>query len=214
MPKPRKKFEDSSKFNAKPLIIAGLVVLLILGIYLAAKPLRRSMSRKFINEGDRHLAEAKYIEALVDFRKSEFLVPGSASKDIDDCHKMQTDITAGEMYFRKYDNIAMMNALKDAGEIPESESEGLEKVKKIIEDNQPQVAEVAAGILIEMDDKSAKAWAYLGIARLQSARLTEMSEGIRNNKLVAAREAFSQAIALDPTDEISKKYLREVDKLL
>lgn len=210
----RPSFKDSTKINSKALIIFGCLLAVAIGVYLASIPLRQSLAQKFLQRGEEKLAEAKYIEALVEFRKSDWLAKGGAEEQISTANQMQQDIQAGEIYFRKYQKNAILEALRQSQKIPESESSGLKKVKAEIEDNNPQIAELSAEILIEMDDKSPKAWAYLGIARLQSARLVQMTEDNRKAKLLQAKDAFQTATRLDSEDKLSLKYISEVENLL
>ena len=46
--------------------------------------------------------------------------------------------------------------------------------KKMIEDNEPQLAEIQTELILEMEKGSKETWAYLGLARLQTARIVQM----------------------------------------
>jgi hypothetical protein len=65
-----------------------------------------------------------------------------------------------------------------------------------------------------MEKESKETWAYLGLARLQTARIVQMSENNRKSKLLSAKEAFAKANELDDGYELAKEYLKEVEQLL
>ena len=214
MDRSSKRFKDSNRLNIKPLVILGLILLLLVLGYLTIRPLRYSLAGRYLESGERKLAEQKYVEATVELRKSDWLEAGKADEAFAVAERMQQDILVGEHYFRKYQNLAMLEGIAHAKKIPESESAGLLKVKQLVEADKPQLAEVAAEILLEMDDGSARVWTFLVIARLEAARKIEMTKGNQRLKLESAKEAFSKAVLLNPEDKISAEYLKEVEMML
>ena len=193
-------------------LTVGLLVLAI-ALYFLASPLKRNLANGYIERGERKLAECSYVTAKVEFMKAEWLSAGSAKEKLEDASAMQQSIVSGEKYFKKYNNTEALQLLSEAESIPQSESEGLKKVKAMVEAGQPQLAEVAANILIEMNEDSAKAWAYYGISAFESARITQMTEEGRSVKLNSAKFAFEKALAIDPRDEISEQYIVELKNL-
>lgn len=214
MNRPKNGFRDSTKFNAKPWIIFGVVLAVAVLSFMAFRPMRQTLADKYLESGERKLAEMKYLEAKVEFEKCQWLESGKADEAIGTINQMQNDIRAGKKYFRQYQNIKILDAIAAAEKIPESESEGLKKAKALIESGQPQLAEIIATTLIEMDDNSIKGWAFLGIARYESARQIQMTSESQSKKLSSAKEALTKAIELDPEDKITAEYLAEVNKLL
>ena len=212
--KTNSKIPLTKKTGNRTLIIVVSIAVIATLSYFSLKPLRHSLAERYLDEGNRHLSEARYLDAMVDFRKSELLLPGSAANSIADASKMQENLASGEIYLRKYNNISLLNSIKEAQAVPDSESSGLLKVKELLQASQPQIAEIAAELLLEMDDRSAKAWMYKGIANLQAASSTQMTSEGRRANLATAKEAFLEATRLDSTDTLAKNYLAEIDKML
>lgn len=189
-------------------------MLLLVLAYFAIWPIRYSLAERYLESGERKLAEQKYVEATVELRKSDWLEAGKADEAFAVADRMQQDILVGEHFFRKYQNLAMLEGIAHAKKIPESESAGLLKVKQLVEAGKPQLAEVAAEILLEMDNGSARVWTFLGIARLETARRIDMTKDNQRVKLESAKEALAKAITLNPEDKISAEYLKEVEMML
>ncbi len=205
----------SEKRSRKGLMWFIAVVTLVAAGYFAVQPLKRNLSEKYLAEGDKHLNERAYVEAIVDYRKADYLNKASnAQSRIELTNKGQTDILNLELFFREKNNIAVLDLYNSAQKVPSSQSDGLKQVKELIENNEPQMAEVAANIILEMDKDNKEAWVYLGLSRLQTARIVQMSEQNRSNKLNSAKEAFIEANKIDNDYALAKKYLEEVNNLL
>ncbi len=192
-----------------------VIVTVISAGYFALQPIKRNLSEKYISCGDKHLNDRAYVEAIVDYKKANYLNKNSnALVKIDLANKGQMNILNLEMFFREKNNLLVVDMLNETQKVPSSQSEGLKEVKEMIENNEPQIAEVALGIVLEMDESNKEAWVYLGMSRLQTARIVQMSEQNRNAKLYSAKEAFVKAGELDSDYELAKKYIEEVEVLL
>lgn len=203
------------KTNYKPLIwLLSIAAVLAVG-YFALMPARKNLAQKLVSFGDEHLNNQQYVEAIVDYKKASWLFSNNeASQKIDLARKSQMDIQELTMFFRQKNNMSMLEMLNIAQKVPATEKAGLENAKQFIEINQPQLAEITAKIVLEMNDGNKEAWTYLGISKLQTARIVQMSEQNRAAKLAEAKEAFSKAEAIDNSYELAKKYLVEVEGLL
>lgn len=193
-----------------------LILLCLLAVfYYLLLPAKRELAQNYVESGDLLLSEQKYLEAIVEYRKALFLDKNcQAGKQLTLAEKAQLDISELEIFFRQRNNLTALELLNNAGKVPVSHSEGLENVKSHIENNLPQIAEISAELLLEMDQDSKETWTYLGIARLQTARIVQMSENNRKSKLLSAKEAFAKAKELDDSYELAKEYLKEVEQLL
>ena len=172
------------KTDYRPLYwVTGVAILIVAG-YFGLVPLRKNYAEKYITTGDEHLNNMQYVEAVVDYKKAAWLKPSeTVTRRIELARKSQLDIQELTMFFRQKDNVAMLDMLNTASEVPSSEKEGLNKVQDFLEINQPQIAEIMVKLVLEMDDFNKEAWTYMGIARLQTARIVQMSEQNRLLKL-------------------------------
>lgn len=200
----------------KKIFIWLLIALSLLAVfYYLFVPAKKNLAQKYVESGDILLSEQKYLEATVEYRKAIFLDKNcQANNQLTLANSAQLDISELEIFFRKRNNLTALELLNNAGKVPSSHSEGLEYIKNLIENNQPQIAEVSAELMLEMEKESKETWAYLGIARFQSARIVQMSESNRKTKLSSAKEAFAKAKELDESYELAKEYLKEVEQLL
>mgnify|MGYP001351546716 CR=1 FL=1 len=201
--------------NQKFIIWLVALAALVSVLYFALLPLRRDMAENFSAQGDSLLLEKKYLEAIVEYHKAEYLCKGcQAENKIQLANNAQLNFLELESFLREKNSIKDLEQLAAANKVPSSVSEGLETVKKMIEDNEPQLAEIQTELILEMEKDSKETWAYLGLARLQTARIVQMSESNRKTKLLSAKEAFAKAKELDESYELAKQYLKEVEQLL
>ena len=202
------------KTNYKPLIWSLSIAAILVAIYFALIPARKNMAQKFVLLGDEHLNKQQYVEAIVDYKKASWLYENDISQKIDLARKSQMDVQELTMFFRQMNNMSMLELLNAAQKVPSTEKAGLENARQFIEINQPQMAEIIVKIVLEMNDSNKEAWTYLGISKLQTARIVQMSEQNRATKLAEAKEAFNKAAAIDSSYELAQKYLVEVEGLL
>lgn len=206
---------SGKKKNYKGLMWLIAIIVAVSAGYFAMQPIKRNLAERYISCGDQHLNDRAYIEAIVDYKKANYLNKNSnALAKIDLANKGQVNILDLEMFFREKNNLSVLDMLNETQKVPSSQSEGLKEVKEIIENNEPQMAEVASGMILEMDENNKEAWVYLGMSRLQTARIVQMTEQNRTAKLNSAKEAFSKASELDSGYELAKKYIEEVEGLL
>jgi len=201
--------------NKKNYLWAIIILFILILFYFLLLPAKNQLAQSYLEKGDVLLSDQKYLEATVEYRKALFLDKDcQADKQLSLADSAQLDISSLEIFFRKRNNLASLELLNNAEKVPASHSEGLENIKKLIENNQPQIAEISAELLLEMDQDSKETWTYLGIARFQSARIVQMTENNRKTKLLKAKEAFAKAKELDESYELAKEYLKEVEQLL
>jgi len=200
----------------KPLLGLILVVAILCAIYyLAIVPFKHKYAVEYLKRGDQHLLDRKFLAARVDYQKSLWLNSQSgAQSKIELADQVQLDYQLAKPFLTEQNERGQLAELKAAEAVPESLSSGMEQIQSLINNNQPYLAEIVAQTLVEMDSENADSWLYLGIARLQTARLTEMTAGCREQKLTSAKEAINQAATLDKSNELAAKYLREINNLL
>lgn len=203
--------------NKKSKLIGNLliVVVFLVAIHFALMPVRRNLSIKYIDSGNKLLTEKRYLEASVEYHKALYLNKQSgADAKIELADKAQLNILELEEFFRQQNSVDNLEELNFANQVPTSISLGLERIKETIEENQPQLAEVQAELLLEMENESKEIWTYLGLARLQSARIVQMTEQNRKQKLISAKEAFAESNRLDSSYELAKEYLKEIEQMM
>jgi len=204
------KNQNEGKINFKSrwfrwtLVCVGVLVVLIL-VSLYSRP---TIAKRFIDRGDNLLNQSKYIEALVQYKKADYLINSEEiDASIDLTNEAQKDITKLEMTWREENNIEAQEGLKKAKTVYDSEYDSVVLARTLIENNQPQFAIVATKTAIEMEQNYADAWLYLGIAHIECANNLELSEENYNYHRDEANKALTQAQALSPENEDIKKYL-------
>lgn len=190
-------------------IVCGATMLL-LAVFLATSPLRASWSKKFISRGDNYLNQKKYVSAIVEYKKAEFLAPSAnISQQIAFARESQTDVNKLENFYRENNNISQLEIYNQVRAVPDSSYDMVELSKKLIEQNEPQLAIEAAKTATEMDKEYRDAWLYLGISNLAVAKQVELSGNNSQIYLDKGKVALQKAKLLDPsyaaTDDLLKQ---------
>lgn len=166
------------------------------------------MANRFISRGNSLLSQQKYIEALVQYKKADFLADkDEIGEKIGLTSEAGKDVEKLEMLWREENNTAALENLKNAKKVYDSEYDSVVLSKTFIENSQPQFAVIAAKTAIEMEENYMDAWLYLGIAHLECANKLELSEENYNYHRDEAKEALDRALTLSPDNEDVKRYL-------
>lgn len=194
-------------------IICGTVVLAG-ALYLATSSLRVGWSKKFISRGDSFLNQKKYVSAVVEYKKAEFLAPSNNIKQkISAARESQTNIYKLENFYRENNNIEQLEIYNQVRTVPDFSYDMVTLSKLLIEQNESQLAIEAARTATEMDKEYRDAWLYLGISNLAVAKQVELSEDNYQIYLNNGRQALKKAERLDPPYEVTQKYLNEITKI-
>ena len=204
------KNQNKQRFNFKSrgFIWTSVGVALLIILTLAYLNFRPSIAKGLIERGDNLLSESKYIKALVQYKKADYLIN---NEEIDQkiilTDQAQKDISKLEMIWREKNNILAQESLKKARGVYDSEYDSVVLSKEFIESEQPQFAIIAAKTAIEMEQNYTDAWLYLGIAHLESVNKLELSQDNYNYHREEAKSALDHAQTLSPDNENVKKYL-------
>ncbi len=186
--------------------VVSVAVLLI--IALLCQYFRPTLAQGFIKRGDTLLNQEKYIEALVQFKKADYLINSDEiNEKINLTDEAQRDITKLTMLWREKDNIAAQENLKRAKKVYDSEYDSVVLAREFIETEKPQFAIIAVKTAIEMEQNYTDAWLYLGIAHLECSNKLELSEENYNYHREEAHAALETAQTLSPENENVIKYL-------
>lgn len=208
---------ENSKLKIKPKqptlgITIALVcgcIMLIGATYLATNPLRASWSKKFISRGDEFLNNKKYVSAIVEYKKAEFLAPSAEiGQQISFARESQTDVNKLENFYRENNNIGQLEIYNQVRAVPDSSYNMVELSKKLIEQKEPQLAIEAARTATEMDKEYRDAWLYLGLSNLAVAKQVELSGDNSKTYLDRGKQALQKAEKLDPSYTITNDLLK------
>lgn len=190
-------------------IIAGAILMTMFAIVLS--PLRTNGANKYLTSGDEYLKNRKFISAIVEYRKAEFLAKNNGAKErINLAREGEKDIMKLEPFFREANDIDALNELSKANAVPEREYDAVVTAKKYVESGRPDLAILATETAIEMDENYLDAWLYLGIGNLEMMKKAEISAESREYYKGKATEALNKALSIDPTNENVKKYLDQL----
>ena len=201
--------------SKKPLLGAIVAILcgsimFILAIFALTRPLRTNWAKDFSKNGDQYLSQKKYISAIVEYKKSEILLP---SKQISDrialAKAAQTDVSNLENYYRENNDIVQLDIINKTKSVPDTSYDLVALSKNLLEKNEPQLAAKAAETATEMDKAYRDAWLYLGISNLAIAKQVEMSSESSNQYLAQAKDSLEQAKLLDPSYAVTNDFLKQ-----
>ena len=189
-----------------------LFTVIILVFFIVVGALKSPISESFIKKGDEKLAEGKFVEAVVEYKKAEYLVK---SKKIDEkldlADRAQKDVLVIEDLIREKNDIEKLNLLAIAKSVPGSEYETVLVAKRMIESNEPMLALIAANTAIEMNRNYKDAWLYLGIAHLETSQKIQLTLENKDFHYFEAKTAFERAKQIDQNDELIDKYLDQIN---
>ena len=191
-------------------IICGTTMLL-LAVFLATNPLRSSFSKKFISRGDEFLNNKKYVSAIVEYKKADYLAQNTdIEKKIDLANEAQKDVEALENFYRQNNNIGQQEIYNQVRAVPDSSYDMVVLAKSLIEQNEPQLAIEAARTATEMDKEYRDAWLYLGISNLAVVKEVELSGNNYQGYLDKGKQALTRAKQLDPSYAATNDILKQL----
>lgn len=210
------KIENSKLKIRKPIlgtivaIIVG-VTMLLLAVFLATTPLRTGFSKKFISRGDEFLNNKKYVSAIVEYKKADYLAKNTeVEQKIDLANEAQKDVDALENFYRQNNNIGQQEIYNQVRAVPDSSYDMVVLAKSLIEQNEPQLAIEAARTATEMDKEYRDAWLYLGIGNLAVAKQVELSGDAATLYIENGKQALSRAKQLDPSYAVTNDLLKQI----
>lgn len=185
------------------------IIIFIAILFLATSPLRGKAASDFVQEGDKLLLQKKYLSAEVEYQKALTLDANNAiAKDhLDLANKAAMDISEFERFFDLPQFASFKDKYDKATEIPANQSDLIRLSRKLIEEEEYQLAIIPAKTALEMDDSYRDAWLYLGIANLSTAQLAELKPEARNQYLEEAKNAFEKVLELDPENQTAIELL-------
>jgi tetratricopeptide (TPR) repeat protein len=191
-------------------IICG-VVMLFGAVFLATNPLRASFSKQFITRGDDFLNQKKYVSAIVEYKKADFIAPsGDIKQKISFARESETDVYQLENFYRQNNNIGQQEVYNQVRAVPDSSYDMVTLSKTLIEQNEPQLAIEAARTATEMDKEYRDAWLYLGISNLAVAKQVELSGNNSQTYLDRGKQALQKAKLLDPSYAATNDILKQL----
>jgi len=190
-----------------------IVAIIVLVLFLLSSPLRGKAANHYVVRGDQFLAEKKYLSSGLEYDKALILNSGNLMARQ---RKLLTEKASSNILdLQSYLNLPQFSFLsdkfKEATAFPESESAAVKLSKKLILENEYQLAAIPAQTAIEMDKEYRDAWLYLGIANLKTAQFVEMKPEIKNEYLNKAKESFNKVLELDPENQSAKDFLNEAN---
>jgi tetratricopeptide (TPR) repeat protein len=190
-----------------------LGAILIIALYVALSPARVSGSKKYLVSGDNFLANRKFISAIVEYKKAEFLHGGENISDrINIARDGEKDISKLIPFFTEINDIEALNEITEANKVPANVSEGVKAAKAYIENGRPDLGILAATTVTEMDEGYQDAWTYLGLSNYYMMKDAEISSDSREYYKAQAQEAWEKAMSIDPTNETVQGYLETLKK--
>jgi len=184
---------------------------LLLAVFLATNPLRSSFSKKFISRGDEFLNNKKYVSAIVEYKKADYLAQNTdIEKKIDLANEAQKDVEALENFYRQNNNIGQQEIYNQVRAVPDSSYDMVVLAKSLIEQNEPQLAIEAARTATEMDKEYRDAWLYLGISNLAVVKEVELSGNNYQGYLDKGKQALTRAKQLDPSYAATNDILKQL----
>lgn len=191
-----------------------ILVLFFLVIYLGTLPVRGSLAKKYLSQGDAFLTQEKYLSADLAYRKAQVLTPKDANavtkREL--AGKASRNILELKDLVRSQNLEAKTSLFELATSVPKSETDAVRTSRQLIEKGEYQLAIIPAKTATEMDKTYRDAWVYLGIANLRAATLLETNNEVQLQYRNAAKDAFNQAYSLDPTYEVTSNYLKSINQ--
>ena len=204
-------FHNSIYFKIiKWLIIVIIFVVLI--IYFT-NPLRGKSAQNFISSGDIFLADKKYLSANLEYQKALILNPRNpAALDRKNLIELaESNVLELEGFLKANQFTEELKKIDEANSFPEDETEAVKLSKKLIKEQEYQLAIIPAKVAIQMDRNYRDGWLYLGIANLKTAQFVELTPKVRSQYVEESKNVLKEALTLDPEYESTKKFLQEAE---
>ncbi|MEK9155816.1 MAG: hypothetical protein AAB360_00740 [Patescibacteria group bacterium] len=215
-PKPVKVAANEQKIDIKkyfPLIKWLIITAIVLAVlYFGTLPVRSRLSEKYLKQGDQLLVQKQYLSADLAYRKAEIL--SSKNKVIKErrhtAKEAAADIKLLLPFWQEKGELTQLSLYDDANAVPANEVEAVRLARRLIEQNEPQLALIPTQTALDMDKNYRDAWLYLGAANLQAAKILEISADARSHYLNQAKSALEKARELDPTYKPTHDLLAQI----
>jgi tetratricopeptide (TPR) repeat protein len=207
----RSPIKREEKSWRKVVFWSVLGIILIIVLCIALSPAQVNGSGKYLTSGDNLLKDRKFISAIVEYRKAEFLHSSSNVTDrLNTARDSEKDITKLEPFYKEVNDVGALNEITKANEVPANVSDGVKTAKSYIENNRPDLALLAATTVTEMDANYQDAWTYLGLANYYMMKNAEISSPVREFYEAKAKDAWQKALEIDPSNQDVQKYLDQL----
>lgn len=183
---------------------------LIIVLFIISIPLRNFLSGRFMDNGNKFLAEKKYVSAVLEYNKAKILSNKyNPSEKIDAVRKAETNILVFEKVLGEEIKKEDTEKIALAKEMPEDEVAAVKDAKKMIEEGFYQQAIILLNTALEMDKNYKDAWLYLGVANSYGASDPEVSKEGREIYAERVEEAFKKVQELDPGNKYAEEFLKK-----
>jgi len=176
-----------------------IVIIVFVVFFLLTKPLRGYSSNNYVTSGDNYLKERKFLAADLEYQKALVFDPGNIKAE---GRRILEKASKNVLELENFPNINFSAKIKEATVFPENEVEAVKLSKKLIEENEYQLATIPALTATEMDKEYRDAWLYYGIANLKSGELLQIKPEIKEEYFKKAKEAFAKVKEIDPEYKI------------
>lgn len=193
----------------------AIIPVILIGLLLVLIPIRKNLSNRYLDAGDKLLGERKYISAQVAYDKSLYLNSNneSARNHRELARRSETDLEELGKYYGEVKDTENLRKISWAKAIPSEEIEAVKLSKEFIEKDEYQLAIVSAATATEMDPLYRDAWLYLGISNMKAAQMLELSPESKKSYLANAKLAFEKVKEIDPEYEEVGNLFSQLEKI-
>lgn len=190
------------------------ILIAVLALYFIAQTIKDSLSQKYYNRGEEKLLQEKYISAIVEYQKSDYLKKSAETENrIELAREAEKDIKRLEAFLREKNATLKLNDLKQAEAVPTDAYTAVINARSFLEKKKPQLAVISATTATEMKKEYRDAWLYLGIAHLDVFNQVELSAENKEWHKSEAKKALEKAKTLDITYQPTIDLLDQCNKL-
>jgi len=211
--------QTKKSFRSDPFYIifkwALILLIAILAVTLFSRPLCHSWSGRFLEKGDQLLAQKRYLQAEMEYKKSILIDKRNdeARQRLTLAEEGSTDILKLKDFFIEKNLTIETDLFTKATAIPAKERDAVVTAKELIEEEEYQLAIIPAATAVEMDNDYRDGWLYLGIANIKCAQFLEISGSSRQYYLGKAKIALDRTKAIDPEYKPTLDYINLLAQL-
>lgn len=187
-----------------------IILIAILAVALASRPLCRSWSDRFLDKGDQLLTQKRYLQAEMNYEKSLLINNKNdrAKQRITLVREASTNILKLQDFFTEKNLTIKTDLFTKAMAIPTKERDAVVSARELIEQEEYQLAIIPATTATEMDSNYRDGWLYLGIANIKCAQFLQIKDSDRQFYLDKAKQSLDQAKKIDPEYQPTLDYLK------
>lgn len=202
------KHKDPLYLFLKWALVLGLAMT---AFFLISKPVRQSLSDKYVERGDNYLLQKKYLQAELEFTKAVFIKKSDFAKSrIELSTDASREILSLAPFFREKRVDSQIDLFEEALDIENNATEAVKKSKSMIENGEYQLAVIPAERATTMEKAYRDGWVYLGIANLKCAQFLQVSEEDKYYYRTEAEKALLKAKDIDPSFQPTEDFLKEL----